>query len=101
MVSQSYRLGLSLLVSLALVGSLLAAPPEAKSWSTAVERDQAPSEGYSLSVQSVARVVATLTRDVSYPNCQGKEWTVFAPQAPELPGQIKVETTLDPAGQLV
>jgi transglutaminase-like putative cysteine protease len=101
MVSQSYRLSLSLVVLFAVVGSLPGAPPEGKTRSTAVEGEQAPSEGYSLSVQSVARVVATLTRDVSYPNCQGKVWTIFAPQAPELPGQIKTETTLDPPGKPV
>jgi hypothetical protein len=101
MANQSYRLGLSLLVLFALVGSLPGAPPDAKTSATAGDGDRAPSEGYSLSVQSVTHVVATLTRDVSYPNCQGKEWTVFAPEAPELPGQIKVETTLDPPGKLV
>jgi hypothetical protein len=63
--------------------------------------DRPSTEGYTLSVHSVARVTATLTREASYPHLKGTEWTVFAAQAPELPGQIKVETTLDPPGEVI
>ncbi len=101
MVSQWYRGGLCLLVLFSLVGGVFGAPPETKPRTAADEGPQAPSEGYALSVESVSRVVATLTRDVSYPNLQGNDWTIFAPAAPELPGQIKAETTLDPPGKPV
>jgi transglutaminase-like putative cysteine protease len=80
----------------------LAAVAQARTASWADPPSDRPStEGYTISVQSVARVTATLTREASYPNLKGTEWTVFAAQAPELPGQIKVETTLDPPGEVV
>jgi transglutaminase-like putative cysteine protease len=90
--TKSFRLEVGLLVLLACVATSLAAAP-------ATASDQSPSEGYTLNVQSVARVVATLTRDASYPNLKGTDWTIFASQAPELPGQIKTESTLEPAGE--
>jgi transglutaminase-like putative cysteine protease len=49
----------------------------------------------------VTRVVATLTCDVSYPDAKARDWVVFASQAPDLPGQIKTETTLTPVGSPV
>jgi transglutaminase-like putative cysteine protease len=58
-------------------------------------------ESYSLEIKDVAHVVATLQFNVTYPNAQASEWIVFAPQAPALPGQTDVRTSLDPVGEPV
>ena len=58
-------------------------------------------ENYSLEIKDVAHVVATLQFDVTYPNAQAVEWIVFTPQAPALPGQTDVRTSLDPPGEPV
>jgi hypothetical protein len=91
---------LGVLVLLACVSTSLAAESANRSEKTD-ERlaEQSSTEGYSLSVESVAKVVAMLTRDASYPNFKGNEWIVFASRAPELPGQINAKTTLDPPGE--
>jgi transglutaminase-like putative cysteine protease len=82
------------------VGIALTTAQESQTAHSAEPRsEQSSPEGYSLSVVSVAKVVATLTRDASYPQFKGTQWNVFAAQAPELPGQIKTETTLEPPGE--
>jgi transglutaminase-like putative cysteine protease len=97
---KSRRFELGLLLLLACVSTSLAGETARRSEKSDKSRsEQSKSEGYALSVESVAKVVATLTRDASYPHLKGTEWIVFASRAPELPGQIKMKTTLDPPGE--
>ena len=97
---KSYRFGMGLLVLSACVSTSLAAAPTNRSEQADGSRsEQSSHEGYTLSVESVAKVVATLIRDASYPHLKGTEWIVFASRAPELPGQINAKTTLDPPGE--
>lgn len=98
---KSRTIELGVLVLLACVSTSLGAESANRSERTDEGRaEQSSPEGYTLSVESVAKVVATLTRDASYPHLKGTEWIVFAARAPELPGQIKTKTTLDPPGEL-
>lgn len=60
--------------------------------------DDPPAPREFLEVKDARRVSAVLTFEVTYPNLKAAEWVVFAPAAPELPGQADVKTTLDPAG---
>jgi transglutaminase-like putative cysteine protease len=53
---------------------------------------------YVLETADVRRVEATLTYTVHCDGVRAKEWIVFAAQAPELPGQTKVESRLEPGG---
>jgi transglutaminase-like putative cysteine protease len=53
---------------------------------------------YAVTAADAGRVRAVLTYDVSYPKLKAKEWIWFAAAAPELPGQVQVKTTTDPAG---
>src|SRR5580693_2271341 len=57
------------------------------------------SESYYLGISAVSRVVAVMHYEVTYPQIQPKEWIIFCSQAPELTGQIKVRTTMEPAGE--
>jgi hypothetical protein len=57
-----------------------------------------PAPAYVLETADARRVEATLTYSVRGDNLKVKEWVVFAAQAPELPGQTKMETLLEPAG---
>ncbi len=60
-----------------------------------------PQEKYTLEMLPVRRVHATLTADIAVPNGQIAEWYLYAPQAPDLPGQGGMRTTLEPAAELV
>jgi hypothetical protein len=90
---------LGVLVLLACSTSLAAESADRSETTDDGPSKQSSPEGYTLSVESVAKVVATLTRDASYPHLKGIEWIVFASRAPELPGQINAKTTLDPPGE--
>jgi transglutaminase-like putative cysteine protease len=57
-----------------------------------------PAAGYVLETADARRVEATLTYTVRYDRHRAKEWVVFAARAPELPGQAKVESRLEPGG---
>jgi hypothetical protein len=97
---KSCRFELGVLILLACVGTSLAAESANRSEKTDEGlAEQSSPEGYTLIVESVAKVVGTLTRDASYPHLKGTEWIVFASRAPELPGQINAKTTLDPSGE--
>jgi len=99
MTARLYAYGLLPLALMTCVASARAAGPTTGAKSADSGTEQSSPEGYTLSVQSVAKVVATLTRDASYPQFKATQWTVFAAQAPELPGQIKPETALEPPGE--
>lgn len=47
------------------------------------------------------RVTATTTYEVRAPGFAAAKWVAFVPQAPELPSQTKVKTTVTPNGQAV
>lgn len=52
---------------------------------------------YALEVKDNQSVVGVVTYRVSCPKIQATEWVVFAPAAPELPGQTQVKTSMTPA----
>lgn len=70
-------------------------PPASRS----ARASESGSESYSLEAKTVARVVGTLSYDVTYPDFRASEWVVCVSQAPTLPGQIKVRTTVSPSGE--
>jgi transglutaminase-like putative cysteine protease len=53
---------------------------------------------YTIQTEEVGSIRAVLTFSVTYPNLRATEWVWFAADAPELPGQTAVKTTLQPAG---
>jgi len=57
-----------------------------------------PSPAYVLETADAQRVEATLTYSVRCDKLKAKEWLVIVAQAPELPGQVKVESRLEPGG---
>jgi len=57
-----------------------------------------PPTRYTIEVKDHQGVTGVLTYRMSCKNLRAREWLVFAPVAPELPGQMKVKTTLFPAG---
>jgi transglutaminase-like putative cysteine protease len=57
-----------------------------------------PTPTYFIETADVRRVEATLTYNVRCDKLKAKEWIVFAAQAPELSGQRKVESRLEPLG---
>jgi hypothetical protein len=59
----------------------------------------APSTAYSLKIAETQRIEAVLTYQIEMPKLVAQEWIVFAARAPELPGQIRVSTTLEPNGK--
>jgi transglutaminase-like putative cysteine protease len=59
----------------------------------------APSPAYTLKFADSQRIEATLTYKIETPKLTAQEWIVFAARAPELPGQIRVGTTLEPNGK--
>ncbi len=60
-----------------------------------------PSAPYVLDAKPGRRVKAVLTTDIAYPHAHVDEWYLYAPCAPNLPGQRSVNTTFEPAGKLV
>lgn len=57
---------------------------------------------FRLEVKPAQRVVAVLTVDITHPNSDKiDESVIFAPQAPNLPGQKDVRTTFSPHGTIV
>jgi transglutaminase-like putative cysteine protease len=56
---------------------------------------------YVLQTTSARRVEAVNTFTVRYPRATVEEWVIAAPRLPELPGQTKVATVLDPEGKAV
>jgi transglutaminase-like putative cysteine protease len=57
-----------------------------------------PTPAYRLQVQEARRVTAVQTFEIAAPHLHASEWVIVAAQAPELPGQTGVRTTLEPAG---
>jgi len=57
-----------------------------------------PAPAYVLETADPRRVEAVLTYTVRCDGVRAREWIVFAAQAPELPGQTKVESRLEPGG---
>src|SRR5439155_8904193 len=68
----------------ALAVLLLAAAPAAA---------QAPA--YMIEVRPSKRVEAVLTLEVNAPRIKAKEWVLYVPRLPELPGQAKVSSQLN------
>ena len=94
------RIALGLLAVLAWTDVGLGSSPAGRAAkSTQAQSDRSSSEGYVLDARSVVQVVGTYTGDISYPEVKGLDWVTFASRAPELPGQIKTETTLEPPGE--
>ncbi len=60
-----------------------------------------PAPGYVLDVADARRVEAVLTLDVRCPNLRAAEWVVVAGRAPELTGQVKPTTRLEPGNAQV
>ena len=58
-----------------------------------------PSPAYGLKVVEKDRIEAVLTYKIEIPKLQVQEWIIYAAQAPELPGQVQVHTTLEPEGK--
>jgi transglutaminase-like putative cysteine protease len=57
-----------------------------------------PAPAYLLETKPAKRVRGVMTYSARYDGLQAREWYVFVPQAPELPGQTKPKTKLEPAG---
>jgi hypothetical protein len=89
-----YRHALSVILALAVAADNPWTPRAGRS----ARASEPGPESYSLEVKTVAGVVGTLTYDIAYPDIRASEWVVCASQAPALPGQIKVRTSLNPAG---
>src|SRR5262249_42763771 len=58
-------------------------------------------KGYALDTHESKRVEATLHFNVRQDSIKADEWILFVPQAPELPGQIKVRTKTEPKTETV
>ena len=63
-------------------------------------RGNPPVEGpaYELVTKSAKRIKVELAIEVKTPNIQADEWSIYAPQFPELPGQVDVLMALSPPG---
>lgn len=59
-----------------------------------------PAESYALETEPARQVHATLTADFAIPNARVAGWYLYAPQAPDLPGQSGMKTSLEPLGEL-
>jgi hypothetical protein len=58
-----------------------------------------PAPAYRLEAQEARRIEAVLTMEFQLAAPVAREWVVYAARAPELPGQVKVSTTMAPAGR--
>src|SRR5438874_2939788 len=58
-----------------------------------------PSPAYMLKFAETQRIEAVLTYQIEMPKLVAQEWIVFAARPPELPGQVRVSTTLEPGGK--
>ena len=56
---------------------------------------------FRIEAKPVQRVKAELTTVIAYPNAKVDEWYVFAPEAPNMPGQRNVRTTFAPNGTII
>src|SRR5207244_11195402 len=54
---------------------------------------------YMLKFAETQRIEAVLTYHIEMPKLVAQEWIVFAARPPELPGQVRVTTTLEPGGK--
>jgi hypothetical protein len=52
-----------------------------------------------LKIAEARRIEAILTYEIKMPNMEAREWIVFVAKAPEVPGQVRVSTTLEPGGK--
>lgn len=80
---------------------LLAAVVAAVAVAAARPQPAAAPPRYAVEAKDVKRVRAVLTYTVTCPDLKATEWQVVAAAAPELPGQAKTKTTLEPAGKAV
>lgn len=72
----------------------------AAAWAVAAARPQPPAGApvrYAVEARDAGRVTGVVTYRVTCPDLRATEWLVYAAVAPELPGQVKVKTTLAPA----
>ena len=60
-----------------------------------------PKATYVLEEKPARRIHATLSTDIALPNARIDEWYLYAPEAPNLPGQREMKTSFEPAGQSV
>jgi Transglutaminase-like superfamily len=58
-----------------------------------------PAPAHKIEIAPVQQVEAVMTYNIVAPSLEAKEWILFAARAPELPGQIKVSSTLTPNGR--
>jgi Transglutaminase-like superfamily len=58
-----------------------------------------PAPAHKLEIAPVQQVEAVMTYTIVAPGLEAKEWILFASRVPELPGQIKVSSTLTPNGR--
>ncbi|MDR3638941.1 MAG: transglutaminase-like domain-containing protein [Isosphaeraceae bacterium] len=63
-------------------------------------RADPPAPAYVMETTAAKRVKATLIVDVKAPKVRADEWTVYAAQAPNLPGQTDVRMSLPPRGKV-
>jgi transglutaminase-like putative cysteine protease len=56
---------------------------------------------YILDVAEVRRIEAQLTCDVECKDLRAREWIVFAAPAPELTGQVRVKSRMEPKAEIV
>ncbi len=54
---------------------------------------------YVLNSSDTRRIEGVLTYEITMPKLFAQEWIICAAKAPELPGQIRVNTTLEPNGK--
>lgn len=59
-----------------------------------------PSPAFTLKVSDKERIEAVLTYKIEIPKLQVQEWIIYAAQAPDLPGQVQVNTILEPGGKV-
>src|SRR5438093_11759246 len=59
----------------------------------------APPPAYMMKIAETQRIEAVLRYQIEMPKLAAQEWIVFAVRPPELPGQVRVSTTLEPGGK--
>jgi transglutaminase-like putative cysteine protease len=65
-------------------------------WTVAAD----PAPAYSLEIKPARHIEAELTFSQSYKNFKAKDWVVCVARPPELPGQTKLTTTMEPAARV-
>src|SRR5438128_6463430 len=57
------------------------------------------SPAYTLKMAEKERIEGVLIYRIEMPKLMAEEWIVYVAQAPELPGQVQVNTILEPSGK--